>query len=75
MNRSMASIVGPGGRFQAQKVEVTAGLPAMLGVQPILGRSFRDDENDPGRNRVVLHRRRCRGASSTLPIRRSWARR
>ena len=26
----------------------------MLGVQPILGRSFRDDENDPGRNRVVL---------------------
>lgn len=54
MNSSMASIVAPGGRFQAQKVEVTAGLPAMLGVQPILGRSFRDDENDPGRNRVVL---------------------
>jgi predicted permease len=54
MNRSMASIVAPGGRFQAQKIEVTAGLPAMLGVQPILGRSFRDDENDPGRNRVVL---------------------
>ena len=54
MNRSMASIVAPGGRFQAQKVEVTAGLPAMLGMQPILGRSFRDEENDPGRNRVVL---------------------
>ena len=50
----MASIVAPGGRFQAQKVEVTAGLPAMLGVQPILGRSFRDEENDPGRNHVVL---------------------
>ena len=54
MNRSMGSIVAPGGRFQAQKVEVTAGLPAMLGVQPILGRSFRGDENDPGRNHVVL---------------------
>jgi predicted permease len=54
MHRSMASIVTPGGRFQAQKVEVTAGLPAMLGVQPILGRSFRDDENDPVRSRVVL---------------------
>jgi predicted permease len=54
MNRSMASIVAPGGRFQAQKIDITAGLPAMLGVQPILGRSFRDDENDPGRNRVVL---------------------
>jgi predicted permease len=54
LNQSMASIVAPGGRFQAKKVEVTAGLPAMLGLQPILGRSFRDDENDPGRNRVVL---------------------
>ena len=54
LNQSMASIVAPGGRFQAKKVEVTAGLPAMLGVQPILGRSFRDEENDPGRNRVVL---------------------
>jgi predicted permease len=54
MNRSMASIVAPGGRFQAQKVEVNAGLPAVLGVEPILGRSFRDDENDPGRNRVAL---------------------
>ena len=54
MNRSMASIAAPGGRFQAIKVDVTAGLPAMLGVEPILGRLFRDDENDPGRNRVVL---------------------
>jgi predicted permease len=54
MNRSMASIVAPGGRFQTEKVEVTAGLPTMLGVQPILGRLFRDEENDPGRNRVVL---------------------
>ena len=54
MNRSMASIVAPDGRFQAMKVEVTAGLPVMLGVQPILGRSFREDENDPGRNRVAL---------------------
>jgi predicted permease len=54
VNQSMASIVAPGGRFQAKKIEVTAGLPAMLGAQPILGRSFRDEENDPGRNYVVL---------------------
>jgi predicted permease len=54
MNQSMASIVSPTGRFQAQKIEVTTGLPAMLGAQPILGRSFREEENDPGRNRVVL---------------------
>ena len=54
LNRSMASIVGPGGRLQVQHVEVTAGLPEMLGVQPMLGRAFRDEENEPGRNRVVL---------------------
>jgi predicted permease len=51
---SMASIVGPGGRFQVDRQNVTAGLPAMLGVQPTLGRVFRDDENDPGRSYVVL---------------------
>ena len=54
LNRSMASIVGPGGRVQVQNVEVTASLFPMLGVQPLLGRAFRDEENDPGRNRVVL---------------------
>jgi predicted permease len=51
---STASVVGPGGRIQAEQKEVTVGLPGMLGVQPVLGRSFRDDENDPGRNRVAL---------------------
>jgi predicted permease len=51
---SKASVVGPGGRVQVQQVDVTAGLPALLGVQPFMGRTFRDDENDPGRNRVVL---------------------
>jgi predicted permease len=49
-----ASVVGPGGRFQLVQTHVTAGLPELLGVQPILGRSFRPEENDPGRNRVVL---------------------
>ncbi len=51
---SMASIVGPGGRVQVKKVEVEAGLFRMLGTAPILGRDFRDEENEPGRNRVVL---------------------
>src|SRR3954447_24721868 len=51
---SNASVAGPGGRVQTQHVEVTAGLPAMLGVQPFMGRTFRHDENDPGRNHVVL---------------------
>jgi len=50
----MRSLVGPGGRFQVRQVKVTAGLPALLGVEPFMGRSFREEENDPGRNRVVL---------------------
>jgi ABC-type antimicrobial peptide transport system permease subunit len=51
---SMASVVGPGGRFQVEHSQVTSGLLSMLGAQPMLGRSFRDEENEPGRNRVVL---------------------
>lgn len=54
LDQSMASVVGPGGRLQIEKVDVTAGLTRMLGVQPILGRSFLDEENDPGRNSIVL---------------------
>jgi len=50
----LASVVGPGGRVQVEQQEVTAGLPSMLGMRLIAGRYFRNDENDPGRNRVVL---------------------
>jgi predicted permease len=53
-NSSNASIIGPGGRFQVENASVSAGLFDMLGVQPMLGRSFRADENDPGRNLVVV---------------------
>ena len=35
-------------------VRVTANLPDLLGVPPILGRTFRGDEDAPGRNQVVL---------------------
>ncbi len=51
---NMFSVVGPGGRFQIAQASVTAGLFDMLGVQPILGRSFREEENEPGRNHVLL---------------------
>jgi putative ABC transport system permease protein len=35
-------------------VRVSANLPELLGVSPIVGRSFRSDEDAPGRNQVVL---------------------
>jgi len=35
-------------------VRVSANLPELLGVSPILGRSFRGDEDAPGRNQVIL---------------------
>jgi predicted permease len=54
LDESMASVVGPGGRYQVERVDVTAGLTEMLGEQPILGRSFRSEENDPGRGNVAL---------------------
>lgn len=34
--------------------ETTANLPSFLGVRPVLGRSFRPDENEPGKNNVML---------------------
>jgi predicted permease len=49
-----ASVFGPGGRFQVFHTNVEAGLITLLGVHPLLGRTFRDDENQPGRERVVL---------------------
>ncbi len=49
-----ASVVGPGGRYQVTHGAVTAGLFDMLGVQPVLGRGFREEENEPGRNRVLV---------------------
>jgi predicted permease len=49
-----ASVVGPGGRFQVRHPSVTSGLFDMLGVQPVLGRGFREDENRPGNNHVLL---------------------
>jgi len=54
LNQSTASVVGPGGRIQIGKVDVSAGLTEMLGVQPIMGRSFRPEENEPGREHELL---------------------
>ncbi len=43
-----------GARSSVFVSETTANLPSFLGVQPALGRSFRPEENDPGRNQVLL---------------------
>lgn len=51
---SNASVAGPGGRFQLERFNVDAELLPLLGVQPVLGRAFRPDENDPGRTYEVL---------------------
>lgn len=48
------SAVGPAGRFQVEQEIVSAGLLPMLGVQPMLGRVFRVEENDPGRSDVAV---------------------
>ena len=49
-----ASVAGPGGRFQVFQTNIDANLLPMLGVHPLLGRVFRGEETDPGRNSVVL---------------------
>ena len=49
-----SSVTGPGGRYQVSQTSVTAGLFHMLGVQPVLGRTFREEENEPGKNHVLL---------------------
>jgi predicted permease len=54
IRRSEASLSGPGGRSQVQHATVTAGLFSMLGVKPMLGRTFRDEENNPGQDRVAI---------------------
>ena len=54
LSSSHASVVGPGGRMQLIRQEVDAGMMALLGVQPVLGRTFRGEENQPGKEQVVL---------------------
>lgn len=54
LDQSMASVAGTGGRFQVEVSSVTANIFSVLGVQPMLGRTFRPEENDPGREHEVL---------------------
>jgi predicted permease len=48
------SLVGPGGRLQVSQAEIGPGVLQLLGAHAMLGRDFRDEENQPGREQVVL---------------------
>jgi predicted permease len=48
------SIVGSGGRLQVERSSIEASLLRLLGVQPILGRTFLDEESQPGHEHVVV---------------------
>ncbi|HEY9126061.1 MAG TPA: ABC transporter permease, partial [Acidobacteriaceae bacterium] len=49
-----ASVVGPGGRYQVSRTAVSTDLIPMLGVEPVLGRGFRNEESEPGKERVLV---------------------
>jgi predicted permease len=54
LGSTRASVVGPGGRLQVERIDADTSLFPMLGVAPLVGRVFRPEENDPGRNREVV---------------------
>ena len=54
LGNARASVVGPGGRLQVERIDADSSLFPMLGVAPALGRVFRPEQNDPGRNREVV---------------------
>ncbi len=48
------NLVGAGDPEQLRGMKVTDGFFAMLGAQPLLGRDFLPEEDQPGRNNVVI---------------------
>jgi len=51
---SEVSVLGPAKRVQVRSVQISASLLSMLAVEPVLGRAFRTEENEAGREHVVL---------------------
>jgi predicted permease len=51
---SRASVVGPAGRIQIERIDTDTTLFPMLGVQPVMGRAFRAEESQPGRSREIV---------------------
>ena len=48
------TLAGPGNPEQLHGMRVSPGFFALLGIQPALGRGFRSEEEQPGRDRVVI---------------------
>jgi predicted permease len=53
-NGSSFNLIGTGDPEQLRGQRVTEGFLAMLGAQPELGRDFLPEEDQPGRNNVVI---------------------
>jgi putative ABC transport system permease protein len=52
--RSRMILTGQGEPLRVDGANISASLFDLLGVPPMLGRTFRPDENDPGRTRVAI---------------------
>ncbi|MDQ3070347.1 MAG: ABC transporter permease [Acidobacteriota bacterium] len=48
------TLTGTGSPERVQALSTTASLGAVLGVQPAMGRWYRDDEDQPGAHKVVV---------------------
>lgn len=53
-NNTIFSITGNGSPLQVEATGISANLLRVLGVEPLLGRNFRADEDQPGAHRVAL---------------------
>jgi putative ABC transport system permease protein len=54
VSRARVILTGQGEPVRLDGASVSAGLFNLLGVRPVLGRTFNDDENQPGRNKVAV---------------------
>jgi putative ABC transport system permease protein len=54
ISTSRAILTGQGDPVRLDTAEVSANLFELLGVHPLLGRTFHADENQPGRTKVVI---------------------
>lgn len=54
IKRAAVTLGGAGDPQRLGAVRVSANLFSVLGVRPALGRGFRDEEDQPGRDRVVV---------------------